>query len=152
MSQAGARPASRVMSPASTSAFAAPPGPVTHGRSPRSRRSSAKGNSGLRDSSGRIPDNAMRCLTRWSLRAGWAGRGFRGPAAAVPIGDRQPAVFAEGLGGDLDPGGSLAALVLAVVHHLDHPGDGCRIEALRRDLLGRPVVLDVELEDRIEHL
>jgi len=54
---------------------------------------------------------------------------------------RQPPVSPEGLGGDLDAGRGLAALVLVAVDHLHDAGDGLAFEALVGDLLDAAVVL-----------
>src|SRR2546430_5408637 len=70
--------------------------------------------------------------------------------AAPLVRDRCPAVAAEGLLAEPDTGRRLAALVLGTVDHRHGALDDVRIEAVRAQLLGGAVFLDVGCEDLVE--
>ena len=63
-----------------------------------------------------------------------------------------PPVAAERLRRDAHPGRALAALVLGDVDEARHPPHDGLVVAELDDLAGRAVLLDVRLEDRVEHL
>src|SRR5581483_3863868 len=75
-----------------------------------------------------------------------------GLARTVAVGDGQPAVPTEGMRRDLDARGRLPSLVLVAVDKPDDAFDDRRIGAGGDDLFDAAVVLDVGLEDRVEHL
>src|SRR3982751_4956105 len=71
----------------------------------------------------------------------------RSALAAVPIGDRHPAVAAERLARDLRAGRVLAALVLGEVDEPDDAVDVGGRQAAGDQLVATEVALDVALED-----
>src|SRR5690242_5451201 len=73
------------------------------------------------------------------------------PSARPAVRDRQTAVLAERLARHAHTGGGLAPLVLVAVDHAGHAADGGLVEAARDELGDRQVVLDVALDDRVEH-
>ena len=79
-------------------------------------------------------------------------RAAAAPSAAVAVRDRHPPVAAERLRRDLDPRRLLAALVLGQVDEADDAVDVLRGQAAGDELLAAEVLLDVALEDRVEHL
>src|SRR5437016_4168662 len=74
--------------------------------------------------------------------------GSAGPA----IGDRRPPVLAEGLVRDPHARGRLAPLVLVAIDQLCDAPSEIAVEAARDELGDRLVILDVSLDDGIEHL
>src|SRR5947207_8068542 len=82
-----------------------------------------------------------------------AGRASCGPpSAAPPVSNRQAPVLSEGPRRDLYARRRLAALVLGAVHQPQHVVHGRLVVAQLDDLLRRTVLLDVEAQNRIEHL
>src|SRR5690606_34653808 len=69
-----------------------------------------------------------------------------------PVRDRQAAVAAEVLRGDLRAGRVLPPLVLGPVHHADHPGHELRVMARGDELVAAHVVLHVVDEHPVEDL
>src|SRR4029077_13433658 len=72
--------------------------------------------------------------------------------AAIAVGDRHAPVTSEGARGDLDPGRSLAALVLGEVDEADGAVDLRGGEALGDQLLAALIELDVAAQDAVEQL
>src|SRR5262252_10028003 len=70
----------------------------------------------------------------------------------VAVGDRHAPVPPKCTRRDLDSGGALASLVLTGVDKADHPPHDPGLVAGGDQLLEAAVVLDVGLEDRIQHL
>ncbi len=50
-------------------------------------------------------------------------KGPQSPLRFKAVGNREPPVLAESLGGNLDSGRSLTSFVFISVHHADHPQD-----------------------------
>ena len=71
---------------------------------------------------------------------------------AIVGNDGVAAADAEGLGSDLDPRRSLAALVLGTIDEFDHSDDDITIDPLGNQFLNRQVALDVSLDHTIEIL
>src|SRR4051794_38695455 len=68
------------------------------------------------------------------------------------VGDWQAAVAAEGAWRDLDAWRGLPPLVLRAVDHLHDAVDDLGVGALGDYLVAAAIVLDVGLEDRVEHV
>src|SRR5213080_4497085 len=68
---------------------------------------------------------------------------------SIPVRDRHPAIFAERPVRDLDPNRRLTPLVLAAIHHRDHPRHRVPLEAHVHNLLRSPIFLYIGLQDRI---
>src|SRR5207302_11223626 len=96
-------------------------------------------------SSGGVP-------TRPARGRGASAAGRRRRLAAPAVGDRRAPVAAEGLRCEAYPGWGLAALVLGAVDQRDRPLDHVRVEAVRRELLERAILLDVRLEHAVERV
>src|SRR5262249_17245605 len=89
-----------------------------------------------------------------AARAG--ARGIPGglglPALRLHPWYRHPAIPAQGARRRLDAHRPLAALVLSAVHHADDLGGELTRDAAPGEVVGVEVVLDVALEDRVEHV
>src|SRR5512139_657891 len=72
------------------------------------------------------------------------------PLPVRTVGDRHPAVLAEGAGGDLDAGGRLPPLVLAPVHQRHDAPDHALRAPRRHHFRHAAILLHVQLEDRVE--
>src|ERR671935_1403253 len=75
---------------------------------------------------------------------GWAVR-------HIAVRDRHPAIAAKSPGRDLDAWRRLPALVLAAVDELDDARDDFAVVPGGHQLLEAAVVLDVALQDRVQH-
>src|SRR5690606_41230941 len=83
---------------------------------------------------------------------GGGGAATDGSAHQPPArGERITTVAAEAALRDARANAGLAALVLVEVHQAQPPAYGVGVEALGNDGVGRQVVLDVQLEDLVEH-
>src|SRR5438132_12774216 len=80
------------------------------------------------------------------------GRAPRALRLAELVDDGQAPVPAERARGDLHADRALAALVFVAVDHRDDLPHDRGIEAVGDDVGQAPVLLDVGLEDRVEHL
>src|SRR5512138_1206244 len=74
------------------------------------------------------------------------------PPRLVAVGDGKPAVLAEGSRSDPDAWRRLTALVFRPVEHAHDTLDEGAIVAHRDDPLHLPVLLDVGLENGVEHV
>ena len=75
-------------------------------------------------------DSSADDTTAWPTKEPHRHRNDASPLPLLePVGDRQPPVAAQRLGGDLHAGGRLAPLVLVAVHHRRHPVHRVAVEA-----------------------
>ncbi len=100
------------------------------------------------------PGGCWRRRSTQGRRAGAAQARRRGGLArsSVPVGDRHAPVAAEGAGGDLDPWGRLAALVLGEIDEADRVVHLLGGQPFGDQLLAAVVELDVAVQDPVEQL